>query len=273
MAARPVPAVPRARAGTASRRLLPRDRRRHPGGHAFVFTSERDNTHLAWLWLAILPEHRRRGYGTALFERLVEEVRARAAPASAPTAGSPSGRWASRPGTAWSGSRRRSCGASTWPSSSPAACSSCTTRRATAAADYELVRITGRTPAELVDAMVELVPAINDAPTDDLDIEDEVFSPERLARLRGRGPGPRATGSTGWSPGTGRPASSAATPSSPWRRQRPELADQHDTAVAQAHRGHRLGLLLKAGMLLLAGRGRAAGRRPSTRGTPSRTTT
>ena len=32
--------------------------------------------------------------------------------------------------------------------------------------------------------------------------------------------------------------------------QRPALADQHDTAVARAHRGHRLGLLLKAGMLL-----------------------
>jgi len=32
--------------------------------------------------------------------------------------------------------------------------------------------------------------------------------------------------------------------------QRPEVGDQHDTAVAAAHRGHRLGLLLKAGMLL-----------------------
>ncbi|MDX6302180.1 MAG: hypothetical protein QOF53_3394 [Nocardioidaceae bacterium] len=28
------------------------------------------------------------------------------------------------------------------------------------------------------------------------------------------------------------------------------VARQHDTAVARAHRGHRLGLLLKAGMLL-----------------------
>jgi hypothetical protein len=32
--------------------------------------------------------------------------------------------------------------------------------------------------------------------------------------------------------------------------QRPVVADQHDTAVARAHRGHRLGMLLKAGMLL-----------------------
>ena len=43
---------------------------------------------------------------------------------------------------------------------------------------------------------------------------------------------------------------SAGTPSSLSRRERPEIGDQHDTAVVRAHRGHRLGLLLKAGMLL-----------------------
>jgi hypothetical protein len=32
--------------------------------------------------------------------------------------------------------------------------------------------------------------------------------------------------------------------------ERPAIGDQHDTAVSRAHRGHRLGLLLKAGMLL-----------------------
>ena len=45
-------------------------------GTAFVFYSERDNTHLAWTWLAVLPEHRRKGYGSSLFEFLVEEIRA-----------------------------------------------------------------------------------------------------------------------------------------------------------------------------------------------------
>jgi hypothetical protein len=34
------------------------------------------------------------------------------------------------------------------------------------------------------------------------------------------------------------------------QEQRPTVADQHDTAVTRAHRGHRLGMLLKAGMLL-----------------------
>jgi hypothetical protein len=31
--------------------------------------------------------------------------------------------------------------------------------------------------------------------------------------------------------------------------ERPELGEQHDTSVVAAHRGHRLGLLLKLGML------------------------
>ena len=71
-----------------------------------------------------------------------------------------------------------------------------------AAVDYELVRILGRTPAELVEPMAELMAAINDAPTDDLDIEDEVFTAERLPPTRSpdqprqpalpaRGPAPR----------------------------------------------------------------------------------
>jgi hypothetical protein len=32
--------------------------------------------------------------------------------------------------------------------------------------------------------------------------------------------------------------------------QRPTIGHQHDTSVVREHRGHRLGLLLKAGMLL-----------------------
>ena len=41
-------------------------------GQAFVFYSERDNTHLGWTWLAILPEERRKGHGSQLFEFLVD---------------------------------------------------------------------------------------------------------------------------------------------------------------------------------------------------------
>jgi hypothetical protein len=120
---------------------------------------------------------------------------------------------------------------------------------AAVAADYELVRIAGRTPDELMDAVVELSAAINDAPTDDLDIEDDVMSAERveayetsvlahgerLYRLVARH---RETGELG-----GHTVVAV-------EEARPALASQHDTAVARAHRGHRLGMLLKAGMLL-----------------------
>ena len=46
------------------------------------------------------------------------------------------------------------------------------------ARDYELVRLVGRTPPDLVDHLVSLVAAINDAPTDDL-----VFTPAKLVEF------------------------------------------------------------------------------------------
>jgi hypothetical protein len=96
--------------------------------------------------------------------------------------------------------------------------------------------------------LAELAAAINDAPTDDLDVEDEVMTEERLVayedavlargnrlyRLVARH---RTSGALG-----GHTVVVV-------EQERPELAHQHDTAVARAHRGHRLGLLLKAGML------------------------
>ncbi|MGH3445880.1 MAG: hypothetical protein ACRDPB_10935 [Nocardioidaceae bacterium] len=53
---------------------------------------------------------------------------------------------------------------------------------ATTASAYELVRIAGPTRAEMLDAVATMTAAINDAPTDDLDVEDEVFPPERIRR-------------------------------------------------------------------------------------------
>jgi GNAT superfamily N-acetyltransferase len=197
----------------------------------------------------IHPDHRRQGFGSTLFERMTAEARAMG---------------------------RTSIGADGWESEQTAAFaakhglekkSQAIMRRqhlaeldpqltqklyddaAPHATDYELVRIVGRTPPEMVDAMVALVSAINDAPTDDLDIEDEVFTPERLEayetsalargnrlyRLVARH---KETGALGGHTVIG------------VEEQRPAIADQHDTAVAREHRGHRLGLLLKAGMLL-----------------------
>ena len=117
-----------------------------------------------------------------------------------------------------------------------------------AAADYELVAITGRTPPELVEAVAELMAAINDAPTDALDVEDEVYSPERLADYEKAvlARGNRLHRLLARHRGTGRLGGHTVVAV---EGERPSLAHQHDTAVARDHRGHRLGLLLKTGML------------------------
>lgn len=117
------------------------------------------------------------------------------------------------------------------------------------AAGYELVRMAGSTPEALVADVVRMTAAINDAPTDDLDIEDEVFSAERLRAFevaqaargrriyrlvaRKRGGGGELAGHTVVGVDADRPG----------------LAEQYDTSVQRAHRGHRLGVLLKIDML------------------------
>jgi GNAT superfamily N-acetyltransferase len=116
------------------------------------------------------------------------------------------------------------------------------------AADYELDRMPATIPDELMAAVVNMVSAINDAPTDDLDIEDEVFSPERqrafetaqaahgrrMYQLVARH---RATGVLAGHTQVGVDAEH------PW------YGEQFDTSVLREHRGHRLGVLLKIGML------------------------
>ena len=113
---------------------------------------------------------------------------------------------------------------------------------------YELVRMPGRVPDDQLDGVVAMTAAINDAPMDDLEVEDEVFSPERIrafetaqlasgrrlyrlvARLRDGG---ELVGHT----------MTAVEGERPW------WGWQYDTTVTPAHRGHRLGLLLKIEML------------------------
>ncbi len=116
------------------------------------------------------------------------------------------------------------------------------------AREYELVRLAGPLPTELMDAYVDTVSAINDAPLDDLDIDDEVYdadrvrayeqaqlvSGHRLYRVLARH---RDTGAV-----AGHTVVAVET-------ERPHLGDQHDTTVVGAHRGHRLGLLVKADMM------------------------
>lgn len=220
-----------------------------PVGAALVFLPERDNTHLAWLWLLVHPDHRRRGYGSELLEHLEQEAKAAGRTTilvdgweSEQTAG-----FAARSGLepkSQAVNRRQHL-----TELDSGVVTELYDEAARSARDYELVRIVAHTPPELVDAMVSLVGAINDAPTDDLDIEDEVFSPERLAAYEdaAEAGGSRLYRLVARHRGTGELGGHTVVAV---ENGRPTVAHQHDTAVARAHRGHRLGLLLKAGMLL-----------------------
>jgi hypothetical protein len=119
---------------------------------------------------------------------------------------------------------------------------------AEAASDYRLLRIAGAVPSDLIDSVAVLTAAINDAPTDDMDVEDHVYNADRIRAFE------RAQ--AGWGRklyrliaqriSDGALAGHTILAVDP---ERPEWGDQYDTSVLKEHRGHRLGLLLKASML------------------------
>lgn len=211
-------------------------------------TTTYDNRHLAWLGVEVHPEHRRRGHGSALWDALVRRARAEgrtSAGIDGWDAEAPRG-FAARHGIERRGTevnRRQH------PRELDRALLERRYDEAVAhAASYELVRWPGETPSSELAAVGRLTEAINDAPKDDIDLEDEVFPAERIAAYeaaqaaRGRAlhrvcARHRRTGEL------------AGHTVVAVDGERPHLAEQHDTAVAGAHRGHRLGLLLKLEML------------------------
>lgn len=220
-----------------------------PVGLGSVGTSEWDNLDLAWLGLAVHPDHRRRGHGTRALAQLLEVAGAMgrhvvgidawedlgAAAFAATTGFAPKAQAINRrmalDGVDLADVRRLRDDA------------------AGAATSYELVRITGRTPDDLLEVVSQMTAAINDAPTDDLEVEDENYPPERIrayedAQLLG---GSRLYRLVARHRGSGELSGHTVVSVDV---ERPALAEQHDTSVVQAHRGHRLGLLLKAEMVL-----------------------
>ena len=219
-----------------------------PVGRAALHASDYDNLDLAWVDVAIAPAHRRRGYGSRAMRQLFDEVRS-------------SGRnkvfW-----FGWDVERTRGFASSLgFEPKSVAVCrrqhlgelppglaEELYAEAATHAADYELLRLFAPTPDELMPALVCATAAINDAPLDDLEMEDDVFSEDRLRRNE------QAQLDSGYRfyriiarhRGSGEIAGlTIATVDS----ETPTVGHQHDTSVVSAHRGHRLGQLLKADMM------------------------
>jgi RimJ/RimL family protein N-acetyltransferase len=217
-------------------------------GNARVHISVTDNLHFAYLGATVHPDLRRRGYGTAAYDQLATVA---------------TGMGRTTFGTdGWDHERTRAFAAGRgWEQKSVAVQRRQHLRELEAgladrlydealahAGDYELQRIVGLTPDELLEPLALATAAINDAPLDDLDLEDEVFSADRIAAYEQSqlDSGRRFYRIIARHRGTGEIAGLTVIVIDD---ENPAAGHQDDTSVVRSHRGHRLGQLLKSDML------------------------
>jgi GNAT superfamily N-acetyltransferase len=210
-----------------------------PVGYAALALDASESRDGAKILGGVLPGHRRRGTGRALMEAAesaTDRPRLRA-PAWAGTAGIAA---LPRLGHARGGSHEvRRLSLRTPP---PAGL----VRSAEAAsADYTLERFAGPAPEPLLDDLVPLREAINDAPGVD---ELETYSHRRIRGYEESLARRRQTPYTilARHRPTGAPAGITIVCVHDLR---PAIAAQEDTSVLPAHRGHRLGIRMKLAML------------------------
>jgi GNAT superfamily N-acetyltransferase len=225
-----------------------RDKTGRPVGLLRVELPNWDNTHIGLVDVQVDPRDRRQGIGGALFEAGLQRLRE----AGRTTLLAESVDCVATVGFAASVGleraqdvvqRRQDLSAVDWTRLDAAYDDA----RAHAGG-YELLRLPGRVPESMRAAVCEMAAAINDAPVDGLDIEDEVITPERqitfehMHDLLGR----RVYRLVARDTATGELAgvtTVAIDSEQPWH------AEQYDTSVVRAHRGRRLGVLLKIAML------------------------
>ncbi|HET7326549.1 MAG TPA: GNAT family N-acetyltransferase [Nocardioidaceae bacterium] len=218
-------------------------------GVASVETSHwGDNADLAWIELVVVPDARGRGHGAALLQAAQEWAHAAHKPLlmGGTWVGSPGenfpDRFGYRPGMV---EEERRLDLDTLDHDRIVKLHDEAAERT---ADYELVRLAGPVPDHLLPDLVAVAAVINDAPLDDLEFEDEVFSEDRLRTFDQS----RAARQQRVYRILARRVSDGA-----WAGQtfvtvdanQDGVVEQGDTSVARAHRGHRLGLLLKTEML------------------------
>ena len=217
------------------------------GGGA-ISISEYDNLHLAWLGVVVHPDHRRQGYGSAIVAFLEDEAR-RLGRTSVGMDGWESD--ATRGFAAKHGFDKKHQSINRRQHLADVDRAELDKRydeALAAATDYALERRRFPTPDTELAELAEMASAINDAPTDDLEIEDEVFNAERMKAYEDACAfrRERAYRVVARHLPTGKLAGQTVVVV---ESERPTFGDQHDTSVVGAHRGHRLGLLLKAEMV------------------------
>lgn len=218
---------------------------------AEVFASDYDNTDQAWIEVVVHPDLRRRGHGRMALELVHEECRKIGRRLVL------IGGWETPATRAFAeatgyGVKLAEVRRTLHLEGSPEQLERIRGLHADAVAhagEYELLTFAGTTPDELLPGLVEVVESINDAPLDDLEYEDEIHDVERIRAYE------RAQALSGYrlyrvvarSRTTGELAGHTAIAVD---ADQPTWSEQHDTAVVPAHRGHRLGMLLKSAMLL-----------------------
>ena len=209
----------------------------------------RDNVHLAWAAIHVHPAHRRRGHGSAMLQEVIRRTKNL-------------GRT-----TVWVGAAEDDLGAKAFLKSFGFRYASHDARRRqvladvdqarldelyaeaqAAAGDYVLERAILPTPDDVLEELVEVTAAINDAPMGELTFEDEVFDLKRLRAIEEASAGRQDTIYRVWARHrtTGVIGGHTVVGVNPLQ---PRFGGQGDTAVRRDHRGHRLGLLLKIEMM------------------------
>lgn len=240
-------------------------------GCALVDLPRHDNTHLAWIDIAVRPEHRGRGLGGALYDRAVvaahEEGRTVLTASTDHGAEPPAGPGTLVPSTGNGLVRATDPGvrflvARGWqleqvarrsvlqvPLDPAVLAARADTAARAAGPDYRVVLWDARCPDEWVDQFATLVGRMStDAPAGGLDLQEEVWDAARIrqdeATHRARGMTERVAAAVHVPTQT-----LAAFTSLVSRPDTDEFVHQDDTLVLREHRGRRLGMLVKTANL------------------------
>jgi GNAT superfamily N-acetyltransferase len=220
-------------------------------GWTFVMLPTKDNTHTANMSVTIAPSARGRGIGRAAAARTIERIRAEGRTVIVCFIGAPFGATAPGDGLASSfgavsalESVRRALDLREVDDTTIDA--ALAQGVADHAAGYEVVQWLDRVPDELVDRAAAILPLVSsDSPRGELEFDDEVWDAQRFrdyeATIQRRGRRLIATGAVDRASGRLVAYTELSVPTT-----RHELAGQWGTIVEGEHRGHRLGLLVKA---------------------------
>ncbi len=214
-------------------------------GQATLGASEWDNLDLAWLGVVVHPDHRRRGIGRAAVAALHEECHRIGRPLVGTNCWDGTGHQTFVEALGYEQKSRAMNRRQHLDELPDGLLDELCAEAEPFAHDYELLRVAGHSPEPLLQELVAVAESINDAPLDDLEFEDEVYPPERLrafehAQIES---GHRLYRVLARHRTTGELAGHTVVAVD---AERPWLGVQEDTSVVREHRGHRLGLLLKA---------------------------